>query len=205
MIKYKELSNVDLLKLAICENNNDDVVTTLINKFGSVTEIMIHSTEEELSTIKGFGPKKVAQIIAYREIYRKLYEDPIVKGTKISSPADVYNLIGPSLIHKHVEHFKILLLNTKNVVTSIEQISTGTLNASIVHPRDVFKVALKKNSNAILLIHNHPSGDPTPSNEDISITNRLMDAGNLLGVKVLDHIIIGSVGKFLSFKDKNLI
>ena len=102
------------------------------------------------------------------------------------------------------EYFRIAILDTKNQIQCIENISVGTLNASIVHPRDVFKIAIKRNANSIILIHNHPSGDTTPSNEDISITNRLIECGNLVGIKVLDHIIIGD-NKFLSFKEKNLI
>ena len=91
------------------------------------------------------------------------------------------------------DSFRIMLLDTKNQIIVTEEISVGTLNASIVHPRDVFKAAIKRNSNSMILVHNHPSGDPAPSNEDINITNRLVDAGNLIGIKVLDHIIIGAV------------
>lgn len=204
MINYKELNTIDLLKLVVSENN-DEIVLDLIDKFGSLPEIIIHSSEQELLTIKGIGPKKAVQIKAFREISRRLYEEPIIKGSKITSPEDIYKLIGPCLIHQNVEHFKVILLNTKNIVTSIDHISTGTLNASIVHPRDVFNISIRKNANSIILCHNHPSGDPTPSNEDISITNRLVDVGNLVGIRVLDHIIIGSAQRYLSFKEKNLI
>lgn len=204
MLNYKDLSNVDLLKLVINENN-EEIVLDLIDKFGSLPEIIIYSTEQELTSVKGVGPKKAEQIKAFREISRRIYEEPYLQGVKITGPEDVYHLVGPSLIHQQVENFKIILLNTKNIVTSIELISIGTLNASIVHPRDVFNVAIRKNANSIILAHNHPSGDPTPSNEDISITNRLIDVGGLVGIKVLDHVIIGSSGKHLSFKEKNLI
>lgn len=204
MINYKQLSTIDLLKLVINENNNE-VILNLVDRFGSLPEILIHSTEQELTSIKGISPKKAKQLIAFREVGRRLYEEPCLQNVKISCPEDIYDLVGPSLIHNHVENFKIILLNTKNVVTSIELISTGTLNASIVHPRDVFNIAIRKNANSIILIHNHPSGDPTPSNEDISITNRLIEVGNLVGIKVIDHLIVGSSQRYISFKEKNLI
>ena len=101
------------------------------------------------------------------------------------------------------EHFRIAILDTNQII-AIENISIGTLNASIVHPRDVFNIAIKRNANSIILIHNHPSGDPQPSNEDINITHRLVEVGNLVGIKVLDHIIIGD-NRYISFKEKNLI
>ncbi len=98
-----------------------------------------------------------------------------------------------------------MILDTKNQIISIENISIGNLNASIVHPpREVFNIAIRKSANAVILVHNHPSGDPTPSTEDINITHRLIDAGNIIGIKVLDHIIIGD-NKYISFKQRNII
>lgn len=123
---------------------------------------------------------------------------------KITSPGEVSNLLMDEMKFLQKEEFRILILDTKNQITKVETISIGTLNASIVHPRDVFKSALLNSANSIILTHNHPSGDPTPSNEDISITNRLIDAGNLIGIKVLDHIILGD-NRYISFKEKNLI
>ena len=210
MLNYKELSNVDLIKMLINEKNDSEVALELIDKFGTLPEIIIHSTEQELTSIKGVGPRKAAQLKAFHEVIRRIYEVPCSEGFKITSPKDVYQLLAPSMLHQQVEHFKILLLNTKNIVTSIEHISTGTLNASIVHPRDVFRVAIRKNANSIILCHNHPGSifpeiEPVPSSEDIAITNRLIDVGNLMSIKVLDHIIIGSPGRYISFKEKNLI
>ena len=102
------------------------------------------------------------------------------------------------------EVFIIMCLDTKNRVTGLFKVSQGSLNASIVHPREVFKRALMQNANSIILAHNHPSGDTTPSSEDVSITRRLNEAGNLLGVNVLDHIIVGANGKYKSFKEDGL-
>jgi DNA repair protein RadC len=102
------------------------------------------------------------------------------------------------------EHFKVILLNIKNHVISVEDISIGSLNSSIVHPREVFKPAIKRSSASIILAHNHPSGDPTPSREDIDITRRLCEAGKILGIEVIDHVIIGN-GSFVSLKEKGVI
>ena len=102
------------------------------------------------------------------------------------------------------EHFKTILLNIKNHVISIEDISIGSLNSSIVHPREVFKPAIRRSSASILLVHNHPSGDPTPSREDIEVTARLVEAGKILGINVLDHVIIGS-NAIISLKEKGLM
>ncbi len=102
------------------------------------------------------------------------------------------------------EYFKLIMLNTKNVVIGVRDISIGNLNSSIVHPREVFVEAIKNSCASIIFCHNHPSGDPTPSKEDINITNRLMECGKLLGIDVLDHIIIGN-GTYISLKEKGLL
>ena len=102
------------------------------------------------------------------------------------------------------EQFRILLLNTKNVIIACEEVSRGSLNSSIVHPREVFNRAIKRSAAAIILIHNHPSGDPTPSQEDINITRRLVEVGRLVGIEVLDHLIIGD-GVFTSLKEKGYV
>jgi len=124
--------------------------------------------------------------------------------TKISSPSDVAKLMMDDMKHLKKEYFKILILDTKNQVLSIEQISEGTLNASLVHPREVFKPAIQKSANAIILCHNHPSQICKYSNEDLQITKRLIEAGNVIGISILDHIIIGGEEHF-SFKEEGLI
>lgn len=126
---------------------------------------------------------------------------------KITTP-DKVHLVGIKGLEVHlqtVESFYIFTLDTKNKINGIFEVSRGTLNASIVHPREVFQRAILQNANSIMLMHNHPSGDPSPSNDDINITKRLIDAGNILGIKVLDHIIIGDEYNYISFKEKNLI
>jgi DNA repair protein RadC len=126
---------------------------------------------------------------------------------KINSPEKVaevaINVLG---LHEQAEEsFYIFTLDTKNKINGIFEVSKGSLNSSIVHPREVFKRALLQNANSIILLHNHPSSDPTPSKEDIDITNRLIEAGDLLGIRVLDHLVVGDQSNYISFKEKTLM
>ncbi len=202
------LSNEELLAIIIRTGNKTDSAIDLARKILSRDNRgLVHlrdTTIQELMETKGVGECKAAQILAAIEIGKRInYRDALSK-IKITEPSTIANLYMDEMRYLQKEHFKIILLDTKNQIIVTEEISVGTLNASIVHPRDVFRAAIKRNSNSMILIHNHPSGDPTPSNEDINITNRLIDAGNLIGIKVLDHIIIGD-NRYISFKEKNLI
>lgn len=122
---------------------------------------------------------------------------------KISSPKDCVELFRTHIDDSDREVFVVVALDTKNQPTAIQTVSIGTLNASMVHPREVFKMAILSNAASIIVAHNHPSGDTKPSQEDINVTNRLSDAGNLLGVKLLDHLIIGE-NSFTSFREKGI-
>lgn len=203
MRNYENLENKDLLGLLINENSSSRTITELLEQFDNLHDLILYSTEEELADVYGFGPKRIAQIYAFREIAKRIYEIPMNKPFKISSPSDVFSLIASSLRFEQIEHFKILILDTKNNVRSIENISTGSLNSSIVHPREVFKICVKKSANSIILLHNHPSGEPDPSSNDIALTNRLDECGKILGIKILDHIIIGDT--YFSFKEEGLL
>jgi len=129
------------------------------------------------------------------------YEVPVIK-----SPTEVYQAAKQllALHEKPQEHFCILCLNTKNKIVGVHTISIGSLNASIVHPREVFKAAILNNASRIICLHNHPSGDPEPSKEDIEITRRLVEAGEIIGIEVLDHVIIGEQ-RYLSIKERGLM
>lgn len=124
---------------------------------------------------------------------------------RISSPDAAVPLLRKFLEDVDREHFMIMCLNTKNEPTAIHTVSVGTLNSTHLHPREVYKAAILENSACIILAHNHPSGDPTPSKEDIEITGRLKDAGKIIGIEVLDHVIIGENGRFVSLKEKCLM
>lgn len=202
------LSNAELLAIIIRTGNKEDTAIDLARRILSLDESGITYLSdvslEELKQVKGIGISKACQILAAIEIGKRLNRIGPHDRIKVTSPAIIADVVMDEMRYLTKEHFRIAILDTKNQILSIENISIGTLNASIVHPRDVFKIAIKRNANSIILIHNHPSGDTTPSNEDINITNRLIDAGNLVGIKVLDHIIIGD-NKYLSFKEKNYI
>jgi DNA repair protein RadC len=146
---------------------------------------------------------KARQILAALKLAQTLsISDPL--NYKIRTPEDVFNLVGPEMHYLKVEHFIVLLLNSKNVVIAKELISVGCLNACIVHPREVFRPAIKRSSASILCLHNHPSGDPEPSPEDVEITKRLTQAGTIIGIDVLDHIAIGHL-KYVSLKERGLM
>ena len=158
---------------------------------------------EEVSKIKGIKKVKACQIIAIMEIVNRTLKSQN-KEIKISSPRDVSALLINEMANLNQEVFKLILLNTKNIVISTKDIFKGTLNSSVVHPREVFKEAVQRGSANIIVCHNHPSGDPNPSKEDINITIRLKECGRIMGIELLDHIIIGN-NKYVSLKEKGII
>ncbi len=160
-------------------------------------------TIQEMLEHEGIGLAKAARIRAAAELGRRL---ALMSNQQqqIKSPEDVKNYVMEDMRYYDREHFKCLYLNRKNQVISLETISIGGLANSLVHPREVFKPAVKRSAAAVILIHNHPSGDPTPSKEDINITKRLIESGKLLGIEVLDHVIIGD-GRYVSLKASNVI
>lgn len=137
-----------------------------------------------------------------RELTKRTYRGK--KPKEIRGPDDVVSLVGSKLRKEQREHFLVLLLNARHEVVGQETVSIGSLNASIVHPREVFKPALLASAASIVLCHNHPSGDPEPSEEDLSITKRLVQAGELIGIGVLDHVIVASRG-VVSFRSRRLL
>ncbi len=210
LIRYGSgsLSNAELIAIIIRMGNKNETSIELGKKVLALDErglsYLRDCTLEELTQIKGIGNSKAAQILAAIEIGKRIsYEDGISK-MNINSPRSIANVFMDDMRYLQKEHFKVVLLDTKNQIISTEEISVGTLNASIVHPRDVFKIAIKKNSNSMILLHNHPSGDPYPSQEDISVTKRLIEVGNIVGIKIIDHIIIGD-NKYISFKEEKLM
>ena len=180
-----------------------NIAQELLAKFGNIKAIS-QATIEELSQIKGIGLAKAAQIKACFELGKRENLEPELKNFDVKNPEGVVKAIRASIKDKAKEHFKLILLNPRNKIICISTISVGTLNASLVHPREVFKDAIKHSAASVVLAHNHPSGDPEPSEDDLTITKRLTEAGKILGVEVMDHIIIAKNG-FFSFKEKGLI
>lgn len=179
------------------------IAQELMAKFGNIRAIS-QATIEELSQIKGIGLAKAAQIKACFELGRREELEPELKNFDVKDPEAVVKAIRSSIKDKAKEHFKLILLNPRNKIIGISTISMGTLNASLVHPREVFKDAITHSAASVVLAHNHPSGDPDPSEDDIKITKKLVDSGKLLGIEVLDHIVIGK-NNFCSFKERGLL
>lgn len=153
----------------------------------------IHQWErEQLLQIKGVGQVKAAQILCVSELAKRLSKATAHNGLNFTTPGSVADYYMEDLRHQKQEQLKLLLLNTKSRLIGETDISKGTVNASLISPRELFLEALHKNAVSIILLHNHPSGDPTPSKEDILITRRVIEAGNLIGIELLDHIIIGN-------------
>lgn len=175
----------------------------LLSKFENLKGIAGASVEE-LSQVKGIGIAKAAQIKAAFELANRL-EGSTRKGSKtvVKTPEDVSGVVGRQLRAKKKEHFLALLLDTRNQLIKVAEISVGSLDSSIVHPREVFKEAISASAAAVILAHNHPSGEAEASEDDIKLTERLAEAGELVGIDVLDHIIIGDK-KFLSLKREGL-
>jgi DNA repair protein RadC len=180
-----------------------NIAQELLSEFGSVKAIS-QATIEELSKIKGIGLAKAAQIKACFELGKRQDLEPELKDFNIKDPQSVVKAIRASIKDKAKEHFKLILLNPRNKIIGISTISIGTLNTSLAHPREIFKEAIIHNAMSVVLAHNHPSGDPEPSEDDLTITKRLAEAGKILGIEVIDHIIIGKIN-FCSFKEKGLL
>jgi len=178
-----------ILRTGLVGENVMEMSNHLISKFGSLTKLF-DSSLNELQEIKGIGQNKAMQILAITELGKRYdQEKNLVK--KITCAEDVFKLFHRRLRDKKQEHFYILMLDTKNNIIGEEEVTKGILDVSVIHPREVFKPAIKNSAAKIILVHNHPSGDPTFSFEDKDLTERLIDAGNQIGINVLDHIIIG--------------
>lgn len=156
---------------------------------------------EQLLKIKGIGRVKAIQILCLAELARRMAKAEAATGLDFSSPDSIARYYMEDLRHKKREVMKLLLLNTKSRLISESDVSTGTVNATLVSPRELFVEALQKNAVSIILLHNHPSGDPTPSREDLLTTQRVREAGTLIGIELLDHIIIGD-NCYFSLREK---
>jgi DNA repair protein RadC len=161
------------------------------------------SSPAELAAVQGIGPAVAARISSALELGRRLAREGPLERTRIRGPRDVYDLCAPSMRDLTQEEFRVLLVNTQHAVVREIVVTRGTLDASIVHPREVFRAAITESAAAMILVHNHPSGDPVPSAEDRDVTRQLAEAGRLIGIPVLDHVVVGD-GRFVSFVEAGL-
>jgi DNA repair protein RadC len=204
------LNEHELLAIIIGQGTRDVSALELANRLLETYKGLRRLQEaslEELIQVKGIGPAKASNIKAALEIGRRIALNVETK-LLIRSPEDVEQVARQLLIQEmrdyDREHFMVLYLDRKGGLIVKEDISIGGLHSSIAHPREVFKTAVKRSAASIILVHNHPSGDPAPSREDIEITRRLIDAGHIMGIEILDHVIIGE-NNHCSLKEKGLI
>ncbi|WP_303049494.1 DNA repair protein RadC [Bacillus sp. Marseille-Q1617] len=201
------LSNQELLAILLRTGTRSESVLQLSNRLLTSFDglnLLKDASLEEITKTKGIGLAKAVQIMAAVELGRRIGNLAFDDRYSIRSPEDGANYVMNDMRFLAQEHFVCLYLNTKNQVLHKQTIFIGSLNASIVHPREVFKEAFRRSAASIICIHNHPSGDPTPSREDIEVTKRLVECGRIIGIDILDHLIIGEK-KFISLKEKGYL
>ncbi|MCK1975588.1 DNA repair protein RadC [Jeotgalicoccus huakuii] len=202
-----KLTNQELLAILIATGNKNEsslsLAAKILKDLPSIRELR-ELTYEELTSIKGIGMVKAITILSFIELAIRMHTHSREEEKFIRSPKDVSDILMEKVRFYNQEHFIVLFLTTKNMVIEEKTLFIGSLNSSIVHPREIFREAVKRSAAAFICVHNHPSGDPTPSKEDIEVTKRLKDCGDLIGVDFLDHIIIGD-GKYISLKEMSYI
>ena len=200
------LSTAELLAIVLRVGNQGEsairLAERMLAQFGGVVGLA-QASFDELCQVHGIGMAKAAQMQAAVELGRRLAAAAPVDRPQIRTPADVANLLMLEMSLLEQEQLRTVLLDTKNRVTRVETVYTGSLNAAIVRVGEVFKAAVRANSASIVVVHNHPSGDPTPSPEDVRVTEAIVAAGALLDIGVLDHIIIGR-NRYVSLKERKL-
>ena len=206
---YKDLSNLsnnnDAELLSIILGIKPETIKEAVAEYNSVPNFINNYSVEDILKIKGLGKGTITKLEALWELYNRFsINKKLEKNYIISKPEDIYDLVKDDMKYFEQEHFRILMLNTKNIVINIKDIFIGASNSSVIETRKVFKEALKYNAKNITICHNHPSGDPDPSKEDINISLRIKEAGKIIGIDLLDHIIIGD-NRFISLKYKGVI
>jgi DNA repair protein RadC len=203
------LTETELLAIILRNGNAStgesavDHARILLNQFGGLGGIEAASASE-IAAVKGIGPAKVAQLKASLEIGKRIGSQKWETGQPLRSAEDVYQHFRENLGRAKRELFYVVLLNNKNRKMREVKVSEGSLTASLVHPREVFNPVIRDSAAAVIFVHNHPSGDPAPSPEDIDITKRLKEVGDVMGVRVLDHVVIGH-DRYFSFNDKGML
>ena len=202
------LSNSELLAILIRTGTPQrsalDIARELTDDDGFYSNIAKARSVADLSKIKGLGPAKAATILAAVELGRRVAGAQPQKKIRFSSPEACVNFLMPRLRYEGNEKFVVMLLDSKNQLIKMQQVSEGSLNASVVHPREVFAPAVLHRAACILAAHNHPSGDPAPSSEDRRLTSALKETGIVMGIPLLDHIIIGD-GRYFSFRENGYL
>lgn len=206
LIKYgaSRLSNAELLAIMLRTGRKGENVLSLAHRFLRTVSLekLSELSFEEFRKISGIGPAKACELLSCVELGRRIFENKKVNISQILSPQDVFDNLKDIRVSKK-EHFVVFFLDSRNQEIKREVISIGTINASLVHPREVFEPAVKYLAVQVILAHNHPSGNLTPSEEDLTVNRRLIESGKILGIEVLDHIVV-TPSSYLSFKQEEL-
>jgi DNA repair protein RadC len=181
-----------------------DVAAVLLQASDGSLRQLAGTSATEMQRVPGIGPAVTARLLAALELGRRMAREGAIDRPRIRGPRDVYELCAPALLDARQEEFRVLLLNTQHAVVRELVITRGTLDSSVVHPREVFRAAIVESAAAVILVHNHPSGDPAPSREDREVTDQLVASGQLIGIPVLDHVVIGD-GRYISFVEAGLL
>ena len=201
------LSNSELIGILLGSGTREASAVSLADEIISAAGGLGGLSEldcEDLIRIRGIGPRKAATIVCALELGRRVATESGKQRMCVRSPGSLVDLFMEDMRYAHKEYFKVLMLNVKLEIIGLETVSVGELSGAPVHPRESFEPAIRKGAAAVCFAHNHPSGDPTPSDDDLKITRRLMECGDLLGIRVLDHIIIGD-GVYSSLKEEGYI
>ena len=206
---YKDLSNLsnnnDAELLSIILGTKPEIIKEAVAEYNSVPNFINNYSVKDILKIKGLGKGTITKLEALWELYNRFsINKKLEKNYIISKPEDIYDLVKDDMKYFEQEHFRVLMLNTKNILINIKDIFIGASNSSVIETRKVFKEDLKYNAKNITICHNHPSGDPDPSKEDVNISLRIKEAGKIIGIDLLDHIIIGD-NRFVSLKYKGII
>jgi len=193
------LTDAALVALVVAEGS--DTIGRAVLDGQSEPDGLWRVSAEELVRVRGVGPAGAARLLACLELARRASAWPASERPVVATPEDVVRLCATQLRGLDREHFWALALSTKNRLLRMVEVSVGSLNASIVHPRELFKEAVRVSAASVVVVHNHPSGDPTPSGADLQLTRRLARAGEVLGIEVLDHVVIGDGGAHVSLRD----
>jgi DNA repair protein RadC len=180
-----------------------EIAGSLLGRADGSLRRLATATVPELEHTPGIGPAIAARLVAALELGRRMAREGPVDRTRIGGPRDVYERCAPAMRDLAQEEFRVLLLNTQHAITRELVVTRGILDASVIHAREVFKAAITESAAAVILVHNHPSGDPTPSPEDREVTRQLAAAGRTLGIPVTDHVVIGD-GRYVSFVEAGL-
>lgn len=198
------LSNTELISIILRHGSKKEnileISQNLLNKYNLKT--LSRKSITELKKLHGIGEVKASQLIAAFELARRISAMPKDKRQKVSSAKDIFKIYSPEFSTLNQEHFRAIYLNSRKQIINEKNISMGIKDASIIHPREVFESAITEGAIALIILHNHPSGDPTPSEEDVKITKQLAESGMLLGIELLDHVIIGDKCYF-SFREND--